>query len=145
MPRRSAETANILNPIVETDGESCSMVTQFMAAFPAKALKNEVSNACFQTDEIVAALDFLFHGFEYPSASIHYRPCHIQDCSRLQNGSKTPNSRKPFPRYPSISCDAGTVMPPSADQPDADARSDLKPVIPEKNGPAIKRGRKAVP
>lgn len=55
--------ANILNPIVEIGGESYSMVTQFMAAFPAKALKNEVSNACFQTDEIVAALDFLFHGF----------------------------------------------------------------------------------
>ncbi|WP_391561035.1 CcdB family protein [Oxalobacter formigenes] len=39
------------------------MVTQYMAAFPASTLKNEVSNAHFRQDDVSAALDLLFHGF----------------------------------------------------------------------------------
>lgn len=39
------------------------MVTQYMAAFPASTLKNEISNAHFRQDDVFASLELLFHGF----------------------------------------------------------------------------------
>lgn len=55
--------ASTLNPLFEIDGETYSMVTQYMAAFPVKSLKNAVSNVAYRRSEIVAAIDFLFQGF----------------------------------------------------------------------------------
>jgi toxin CcdB len=39
------------------------MVTQYMAAVPAKELKNPVASLQHRQDDIVGAIDFLFHGF----------------------------------------------------------------------------------
>lgn len=39
------------------------MMTQYMAAFPASALKNEISDTHFRQDGVFAALDLLFRGF----------------------------------------------------------------------------------
>ena len=39
------------------------MVTQYMAAVPVKGLKAAVFNVQNRHDDIVAAIDFLFHGF----------------------------------------------------------------------------------
>jgi toxin CcdB len=39
------------------------MVTQYMAAIPAKELKGAAFSLQHRHDEIVAALEFLFHGF----------------------------------------------------------------------------------
>ena len=55
--------AKILNIEFEIEGETYSMVTQYMAAFPAKELKGEVFNAQNRHDEIVAAVDLLLQGF----------------------------------------------------------------------------------
>lgn len=55
--------ATILNPLFEIDGEMFSMVTQYMAAYPVKALKSSVFNANSRHDEIVAAIDLLLQGF----------------------------------------------------------------------------------
>lgn len=62
-PGEAPKPANILNPLFEIGGEPYVMVTQYMAAFPASTLKNEVSNAYFRQDDVFAALDLLFHGF----------------------------------------------------------------------------------
>lgn len=55
--------ANILNPRFEIGGKPHVMLTQYMAAFPANKLNNEVLNSTVRQDEIFAALDLLFHGF----------------------------------------------------------------------------------
>lgn len=55
--------AKTLNPLLEVEGATYSMVTQFMAAIPAKALKGAVMNAGDRHDEVVAAMDLLFQGF----------------------------------------------------------------------------------
>lgn len=55
--------AGTLNPLFEIGDETYSMVTQYMAAFPVKSLKNAVSNAANRRNEIVAAIDFLLQGF----------------------------------------------------------------------------------
>ncbi len=55
--------AKILNVPFEIEGEHYFMVTQYMAAYPAKALKGEVFNARNRYDEIVAAIDLLLQGF----------------------------------------------------------------------------------
>lgn len=39
------------------------MVTQYMAAVSAKELKKPVSSLQHRHDDIVGAIDFLFHGF----------------------------------------------------------------------------------
>jgi len=39
------------------------MVTQYMAAVPANELKRAAFSLQHHHDEIVAAIDFLFHGF----------------------------------------------------------------------------------
>lgn len=55
--------ARTLNPLFELNGETCSMVTQYMAAVPVKALKDRLGNAEDRRDEIVAAIDLLLQGF----------------------------------------------------------------------------------
>lgn len=55
--------AKTLNPLFDIEGVQYSMVTQYMAAVPAKELKSPAFNAQNRHDEIVAAIDFLFHGF----------------------------------------------------------------------------------
>jgi toxin CcdB len=55
--------AKVLNPLFEINGEQYSMVTQYMAAFPAKGLKSVVFSAKNRQDEIVAAIDLLLQGF----------------------------------------------------------------------------------
>lgn len=64
MPLNEApKPANTLNPLFEIDGKQYSMVTQYMAAVPVKALKSVVFNAESRRLEIVAALDLLLQGF----------------------------------------------------------------------------------
>ena len=55
--------AKILNIAFEIEGEIYSMLTQYMAAIPAKAVKGEVFNARNRQDEIVASIDLLLQGF----------------------------------------------------------------------------------
>lgn len=55
--------ATTLNPLFKIDGEVFSMVTQYMAAYPVKALKSAVFNANNRHEEIVAAIDLLLQGF----------------------------------------------------------------------------------
>ncbi|QDX82035.1 plasmid maintenance protein CcdB [Denitratisoma sp. DHT3] len=55
--------ATVLNPLFEIDGETYSMVTQYMAAYPVKALKSAVFGVEDRRDEIVAAIDLLLQGF----------------------------------------------------------------------------------
>ena len=55
--------APTLNPLFELDGEVHSMVTQYMAAMPVKALKGKIFSIEEHRAEIVAALDFLVQGF----------------------------------------------------------------------------------
>ena len=55
--------AHTLNPLFELDGEVHSMVTQYMAAMPVKALKGKIFSIEEHRAEIVAALDFLLQGF----------------------------------------------------------------------------------
>jgi toxin CcdB len=55
--------ARTLNPLFELNGETYSMVTQYMAAMPVKALKNRLFNVEDRREEIVAAIDLLLQGF----------------------------------------------------------------------------------
>ncbi len=55
--------AKALNPLFDIDGVQHVMVTQYMAAVPAKELKSATFSLQHRHDEIVAAIDFLFHGF----------------------------------------------------------------------------------
>lgn len=55
--------ARTLNPLFELDGESFSMVTQYMAAMPVKELKAKLFGVENRRNEIVAALDLLLQGF----------------------------------------------------------------------------------
>lgn len=55
--------AKTLNPQFEIKGATYSMVTQYMAAVPSKALRNAEQSAEGRHDEIVAALDLLLQGF----------------------------------------------------------------------------------
>ena len=52
-----------LNPLFELDGETYSMVTQFMAAMPVSVLKGKLINVENRRNEIVAAIDLLLQGF----------------------------------------------------------------------------------
>ena len=52
-----------LNPLFELDGETYSMVTQFMAAMPVSVLKGKLFNVENRRNEIVAAIDLLLQGF----------------------------------------------------------------------------------
>lgn len=55
--------AGTLNPLFDIDGATYSMVTQYMAAVPVKALKSIIFNAEDRRNEIVAAIDVLLQGF----------------------------------------------------------------------------------
>jgi toxin CcdB len=55
--------AGILNPLFDIDGATYSMVTQYMAAVPVKALKSIIFSAEDRRNEIVAAIDVLLQGF----------------------------------------------------------------------------------
>lgn len=55
--------ALVLNPVFKVDGADCVMVTQYLSAIPAKALKKTACTLADRRDEITAALDLLFFGF----------------------------------------------------------------------------------
>ncbi len=55
--------AAMLNPLFDIEGATVSMVTQFMAAVPAKLLKNPLINLDSRRNDITIALDLLFQGF----------------------------------------------------------------------------------
>lgn len=55
--------AATLNPLFNIDGVEHAMVTQYMAAVPAKELKHPVSSLLHRHDDIVGAIDFFFNGF----------------------------------------------------------------------------------
>lgn len=55
--------AKTLNPLFDIEGSQYSMVTQYMAAVPVKDLKVAAFSVQNRHDDIVAAIDFLFHGF----------------------------------------------------------------------------------
>jgi toxin CcdB len=55
--------AKTLNPLFEFNGVTYSMVTQYIAAMPIKALKEKVFTVEERRDEIVAAIDLLLQGF----------------------------------------------------------------------------------
>ncbi|KQS65465.1 hypothetical protein ASG39_09580 [Rhizobium sp. Leaf371] len=52
-----------LNPIVEIEGNRYVMATQFMAVVPTRDMGAFVADFRSRSDEITAALDFLFQGF----------------------------------------------------------------------------------
>ncbi len=59
----SPKPAKTLNPIFDIGGARFAMVTQYMAAYPVKDLKDPVFRAENRHAEVVAAIDLLFQGF----------------------------------------------------------------------------------
>lgn len=55
--------ADTLNPVFDIDGSTVSMVTQFMAAVPAKLLRTKLPSLVDRRNQITAAVDFLIQGF----------------------------------------------------------------------------------
>lgn len=55
--------AKTLNPVFDIAGESHVMVTQYLAAVPGRELQTPTCSLQHRHDDIVAAVDFLFHGF----------------------------------------------------------------------------------
>ncbi|WP_244512701.1 CcdB family protein [Ensifer sp. LC163] len=55
--------AGRLNPVFEIDGIQCALVTQFLAAVPVSALAEPIVSLSQHHDEIIAALNLVFHGF----------------------------------------------------------------------------------
>jgi toxin CcdB len=63
LPKNSAPTpAQTLNPQFDVDGTACVMVTQFMAAVPARLLQTQVLSLDDRSHEVISALDCLFQG-----------------------------------------------------------------------------------
>lgn len=60
---KAPKPAKTLNPLFDIEGIQYSMVTQYMAAVPVKDLKIAAFSVQNRHDDIVAAIDFLFHGF----------------------------------------------------------------------------------
>ena len=60
---RAPQPAERLNPVFDIDGKSFVMTTQFLAAVPSAILIGPVDNFLRHHDQIVAALDMVFHGF----------------------------------------------------------------------------------
>ena len=60
---QAPKPAKTLNPLFDIDGVQHVMVTQYIAAVPGKELKSAAFSLAHRNDEIVAAIDFLFHGF----------------------------------------------------------------------------------
>lgn len=52
-----------LNPIVEVEGSRYVLATQFIAVVPHREIGATVVDLRKRSDEITAALDFLFQGF----------------------------------------------------------------------------------
>ncbi len=67
VPLRTAEQAPMpargLNPIFDIDGRPHLMLTQFIAAVPARDLRRSVLSLATKRDEITRALDLLLAGF----------------------------------------------------------------------------------
>ncbi|WP_341646988.1 CcdB family protein [Thauera sp. SDU_THAU2] len=59
---RAPKPAKTLNPVFEVEGKEVSMVTQFMAAVPARMLTATVPGLEDRRAEITSALDLLFQG-----------------------------------------------------------------------------------
>jgi toxin CcdB len=57
------KTARGLNPAFDIDGQPHLMLTQFIAAVPAKELHKPVLSLDAQSDDIMRALDMLLIGF----------------------------------------------------------------------------------
>jgi toxin CcdB len=55
--------ASTLNPLFDIDGRQHSLVTQYMAAVPARLLQNAAFSVDHRRDDIVAAIDLLLQGF----------------------------------------------------------------------------------
>lgn len=55
--------AEYLNPIFKVDSEEVVMVTQFLAAVPARILKAPVATLDVAHDQITRAIDMLHQGF----------------------------------------------------------------------------------
>jgi len=55
--------AKTLNPLFDINGETYSMVTQYMAAMPVRVLKDAILSVESRRDDIVTAIDLLFQGF----------------------------------------------------------------------------------
>ena len=55
--------AKTLNPVFDIHNELHVMVTQYIAAVPVRELQNPVCSLRQRHDDIVGAIDFLFHGF----------------------------------------------------------------------------------
>lgn len=52
-----------LNPRFEIHDETYVMMTEFLAAVPAKELREPITDLSAHRDTIIAATDFLFQGF----------------------------------------------------------------------------------
>ena len=55
--------AKTLNPLFDFNGEIYSMVTQYMAAVPVRALRDVIFSGESRRNDIVAAIDLLLQGF----------------------------------------------------------------------------------
>ena len=55
--------AKTLNPVFDIAGEPHVMMTQYLAAVPERELQTPTCSLQHQHDDIVVAVDFLFHGF----------------------------------------------------------------------------------
>ncbi len=62
-PEQAPKPASGLNPAFEIDGQTHLMLTQFLAAIPARALKASVLSLEARHDDITRALDCLLVGF----------------------------------------------------------------------------------
>jgi toxin CcdB len=63
VPARAPKPAHRLNPVFHLNGAPYVMVTQYLAAVPEHELGQAQANLSSHHDEIVTALDMLFHGF----------------------------------------------------------------------------------
>lgn len=64
LPLSEAPTpAKTLNPVFDIGDEPHAMVTQYIAAVPDRELQNPTCSLQQRHDDIVGAIDFLFHGF----------------------------------------------------------------------------------
>lgn len=63
LPKEAPTPARGLNPAFYIDGQPHLMLTQFIAAVPAKELKQPVTSLDACSDDILRALDMLLTGF----------------------------------------------------------------------------------
>lgn len=60
---KAPKPAKTLNPIFDIAGEPHVMVTQYLATVPERELQAPMGGLQHRHDDIVAAIDFLLHGF----------------------------------------------------------------------------------